>query len=99
MFIGCAAGNETRSLKDSLRSPRGARWNLQWSTNPRSPVRPTAKGHDMSILMMVLLLSMCVKFGRALATRRRCSDELPADYGMNPGRPWERRPRGVARQP
>lgn len=47
----------------------------------------------MSILVVVLLLTLCVQGGRRLAARRRLCEELPTDYGMNPARPWERRPR------
>jgi hypothetical protein len=55
----------------------------------------------MSILMsMVLLLTMIVQGSRWLAARwgdQWREGELPADYGMNPERPWERRPRKKAR--
>jgi hypothetical protein len=60
------------------------------------------------IISAVLLLVMIVRSSRWLAARWRDfvtassyleahDDELPADYGMNPERPWERRPRRRAR--
>jgi hypothetical protein len=53
----------------------------------------------MTIILAVLLLVMIVRYGRSLAAHRyevellEWEDELPADYGMNSQRPWERRPR------
>ncbi len=60
------------------------------------------------IILTVLLLVLIVRSSRWLAARRRDyvtgisypethDDELPADYGMTPERPWERRPRPRAR--
>jgi hypothetical protein len=61
----------------------------------------------MIFISTVLLVVMTVRCGRWLAARWRGSvtgsshewmlEELPADYGMNPQRPWERRPRRGAR--
>jgi hypothetical protein len=62
----------------------------------------------MIMISAVLLLVMIVRCGRWLAARWRGfvtgssyqpagDDELPADYGMNPQRPWERRLRRRAR--
>lgn len=55
---------------------------------------------------MVLLLVLIVRSGRRLAACWRDlvtgtgyqpgDDELPADYGLNPERPWERRQRRSA---
>jgi hypothetical protein len=55
----------------------------------------------MTIILVVLPLAMIVRYGRFLAARRRhqleWDVELPADYGMNAQRPWERRPRQARR--
>jgi hypothetical protein len=60
----------------------------------------------MTNISAVLLLVMVVRCGRWLAARwgglvtvtsYQPDDELPADYGMNPQRPWGRHPRQRAR--
>ena len=50
-------------------------------------------------MSMVLLVTMMIQGSRWLAARwsdQWREGELPADYGMNPERPWERRPRKKA---